>query len=289
MELSIAVGALPFYPFDRTLAIARDAGVSHVEVLLSRRLISIGGESISAIAARTGVAVLTTHAILSLRHESLDQKLAADVASIRTAATIDSCRSIVLHPPTDHAGSAGSVEWWLDAIVKTRERERPSLDLALENRAENWDGTPAQWLDDIGRLTAIAGEWGMRVCLDLAHAASFGLDLASAIQAARPQLINVHLSDAHPRRFRGGLLNGLFRDHALPGSGILAIDDALTTLAALSYRGPLTLELSPVSQRAWLPSAPRCRLSAAVADIRQRVDAQSASPGLTRHDSNRAR
>jgi len=38
MHLSIAVGALTFYPLDVTLAIARDAGVQDAEVLLTPRM-----------------------------------------------------------------------------------------------------------------------------------------------------------------------------------------------------------------------------------------------------------
>lgn len=273
MQLSIAVGALTFYPLDTTLAIARDAGVDRVEVLLSRRMLSDGGQAVAARANRAGLSIATVHAILALRRESLDQKIASDVASIRAAAAIDGCRSIVLHTPLSEAGQAAPVQRWLDAVVETRERTRPNLDLALENRAENWDATPAQWLDDLARLSAVASEWGARVCLDLAHAASFDLDVADAIVTATPNLVNVHLSDVRPRRFRGGLLNGLFRDHALPGDGVLAIDAALETLAYVGYTGPLTLELSPVSLRAWLPGAPRRRLRAAVSNLREQIEA----------------
>lgn len=275
MQLSISVGALTSYPLDTTFAIARDAGVDRVEVLLSRRMLSDGGQAVAARANRAGLSIATVHAILALRRESLEQKIASDVASIRAAAAIDSCRSIVLHTPLSESGQAAPVQRWLDAVVEAREDARPDLDLALENRAENWDGMPAQWLDNLGRLSAVAGEWGARVCLDLAHAASFDIDVAGAIVATAPHLVNVHLSDVRPRRFRGGLLNGLFRDHALPGDGVLAIDVALETLADVGYSGPLTLELSPVSLRAWLPGAPRRRLRAAVADLRQRTESLS--------------
>lgn len=271
MELSIAVGALTFYPLDTTLAIAHDAGVEHVEVLLSPRTIRSGGSTIAARAARAGVSVTTAHAVLALRPQSLDRKIEVDVASIKAAAEIDGCRSIVLHTPISDTGGSAPVQRWLDAIAEARERSRPSLALALENRAQNWDGTPAQRLDDVRYLAAVAGEWDMHVCLDLAHAASFNLYLPGVIETLRSRLINVHLSDANRLRYRGGLLNGLFRDHAMPGHGVLPLDDALSLLIERDYRGPLTLELSPVSLRAWLPGAPRRRLRAAVEDVRQRL------------------
>lgn len=282
MELSIAVGALTFYPLDTALLIARDAGATMVEVLLSRRMLSHGGDSIASQARRAGVSICTSHAVLSFRRQTIHEKIASDVASIRAAAAIESCRSIVLHTPLTDNGQAAPVQRWLDAIVEAREQLRPDLDLALENRAENWDGTPAQWLDDIGRLASVAGEWGASVCLDLAHAASFGVGLTSAIEAVGSQLVNVHLSDARQRRYRGGLLNGLLRDHLLPGDGALAIDTALADLAARDYRGPLTLELSPASLRAWLPGAPRRRLSAAIEDLQRRIGQTNDTSSETR-------
>ncbi len=288
MHLSIAVGALTFYPLDVTLAIARDAGVQDAEVLLTPRMLARGGAAIASRGRRAGVAMTSAHAVLALRRETLDEKTAMDIASIRTAAGIEECRSIVLHTPLTANGEPSAVEHWLDAVVETRERARPSLDLALENRAENWDGTPDQWLDDLGRLAAIAGEWGARVCLDLAHAASVDLDLAAAVAAVRPQLVNVHVSDARPRRFRGGLLNGLFRDHALPGQGVLALDDALAALAASRYTGPLTIELNPVSLRAWLPGAPRRRLRGVVIDLHRRIEALPAATEEPAPRSHRA-
>lgn len=271
MELSVAVGALTLYPLDLSFAIARDAGAEFVEVLLSRRMRAGDGRAIVERANRAGVTVMTAHAALALRPEPLEEKIAADIASIRVAAGIDSCRSLVLHTPLSQGGEAAPVQRWLDAVAEARERIHPRLDLALENRAENSDGLPGQWLDDTGRLAPVASEWGMRVCLDLAHAASFGLDLPAVVKSVGPQLANVHLSDARDRQYRGGLLNGLLRDHAIPGHGILAIDEALNVLNDIGYRGPLTLELSPLSLRAWLPGAPRRQLRAAVADVRARL------------------
>lgn len=271
MQLSIAVGAMTFYPLDTTLAIARDAGARYVELLLTRRMCANGGGRLEERARAAGVTVITAHAVLAFRPQPLAAKIASDVASIETAAKIESCGAIVLHPPSTENGTASDVVRWLDAIAEARERARPILDLAIENPALNWDGLPTQWLESVETLSAVAGEWHIRVCLDLAHAASFGLHLVRTIDSLAPRLANVHLSDANQRRFRGGLLNGLFRDHALPGSGTLPLDDALAALIARDYRGPLTLEFSPASLQAWLPGAPRRRLSTAVGDVRQRL------------------
>lgn len=277
MQLSIAVGALMFYPLSTTLRIARSAGADAVEVMLTNRLQAYGGSAITEQAHRAGVTVASAHAALSFRDESLDEKTASDMASIRTAAAIDGCCVLVLHTPLDASGRISTIQHWLDAIVEFRERLDPTLTLAIENRAQNWDGTPGQWLDDMHRLASVAGEWGARVCLDLAHAASFGLDLATCIEATGPVLANIHLSDACDRQLRGGVLNGLYRDHLLPGDGTLPLNDAIGQLSAIDYSGPLTLEFSPRSLGIWLPGVPQRRLSRTVSDVRARIAATAIS------------
>lgn len=277
MQLSIAVGALMFYPLDATLRIARAAGVDAVEIMLSNRLQADGGSSIAERARRAGVTVASAHAALSFRGETLEEKTASDMVSIRTAAAIEGCSVLVLHTPLDWNGRTSTVQHWLDAVVEFRERLDPTLTLAVENRAQNWDGMPDQWLDDLHRLSSVAGEWGARVCLDLAHAASFGFDLATSIDATSPALANVHLSDACDRQLRGGALNGLYRDHLLPGNGHLALDDAISQLSSSGYRGPLTLEFSPRSLAIWLPGVPQRRLRRAVSDVRALVTAAEAA------------
>jgi sugar phosphate isomerase/epimerase len=87
----------------------------------------------------------------------------------------------------------------------------------------------------------------------------------------------VHLSDARPGRTRsGGLLNGLLRDHHLPGDGELPLAAVFDLLERRSYHGLLTIEPSPYSLRAWLPPHAQRRMTAAVASTRELMAAASA-------------
>lgn len=271
MLVSVAIGALPGYPIQSAMALVRNAGADGVEVMLSPRSAQTSGARVALVSEQVGIPVLSVHAALRLRHVGLTVKTQDDLASLRFAGGVPTCRVLVLHPPLTGPRPSADLERWLDAVVNERERTSPSLRLALENRAENHDGTPPQFLDDLERLRTIAGEWGVDVTLDLAHAASFGVDLVEAVQVVLPRLANVHLSDAFERSLRGGLRNGLFRDHRVPGTGILPLAAVLDRLSGNEYKGLVTLELSPVSLRAWWPGRAARLLRTAVGTVRASI------------------
>lgn len=271
MLLSVAIGALPLYPLRSTLDVAQRAGADGVELLLTRQLLKRSAEEIQHDIGETGTRAISAHAFWSLRPMGIRQKIDRDVASVCLAGALPGCESIVLHPPITGPRISADLGRWLEAISEERDRVRPALKLALENRVENFDGTAPQWLDDLTRLRGLAGEWGMHICLDIAHAASFELDVRDAVEAVLPRLINVHVSDVRDRSFRTGLMNGLFRDHAVPGTGTLPIATTLELLHRRGYAGPLTLELSPVALRAFVPGAPYRILSGAIAGMREQL------------------
>jgi sugar phosphate isomerase/epimerase len=181
------------------------------------------------------------------------------------------CDVIVLHPPLTGPSPSPALNRWLDAISVERELVNPALRLAIENRAENHDGVSPQLLDDFERMRAIAGEWDLHLTLDLAHAASTGHDLLQAIDMLAPRLVNVHLSDAVARQYRGGLRNGLLRDHQVPGSGLLPVEAVLDKLVDVGYKGLVTIELSPVSLHAWWPTTAKRLLAHSVAVVHSAI------------------
>jgi sugar phosphate isomerase/epimerase len=169
------------------------------------------------------------------------------------------------------------LNYWLNEISLSRVHSaNPQLALSIENRGENHDGTESHYLDHLLRLRRLVGEWELSITLDVAHAASLGLDVCDSIEDVLPRLANVHLSDALDRSRRGGILNGLFRDHQLPGHGYLPIDDALATLTRAGYAGLLTLELSPASLHSYWPRKAKKLLKSAVEDVRARLSAAAA-------------
>jgi sugar phosphate isomerase/epimerase len=263
MRITIAAGAMTFYPVKSTLAISRDAGFDAVELLLTPTMLRRGAERYQSLAEEMMTDIASVHARLHYRDVGLAEKIESDRQSIRFAARLDTCDCVVLHPPTSRTGDLGDIRRWLDALCDEREALGSTLGLAIENRPENHDGTIRQQLDNLDRLRIVAGEWDVDVTLDIAHAASFGIDPIVAIDAVAPRLRNIHLSDARATHYRGGIMNGLFRDHQVPGSGSIDIRAVSDRLRHHGYTGLVTLELSPVSLRAYWPWAPARILSAA--------------------------
>ncbi|HUG14429.1 MAG TPA: TIM barrel protein, partial [Thermomicrobiales bacterium] len=178
------------------LLISRRAGFRLVELLLTPTMLRVGPEHYQCIADDAGIDIASVHARLHYRDVGLDEKIESDRRSIRFAAHIGACECLVLHTPMSRSGDLSDVRLWLDALCAERDRARPSLRLAMENRADNHDGTTQQQLDSLERLRVVASEWGAHVTLDIAHAASFGVDPVVAIDTVAPRLVNVHLSDA---------------------------------------------------------------------------------------------
>jgi sugar phosphate isomerase/epimerase len=234
-------------------------------------------------ALQHGVPILSVHSLLQVRQQNIDSKIIADSDSIRFASEIPTCESIVLHPLLTGPRPSPELNRWLEAISQARaDSANPALRLGLENRGENHDGIDQQLLDDLGRQRRLAEEWDLSVTLDIAHASSHGLDLVQAVQTCLPNLVNVHFSDARERSYHGGVRNGLFRDHQVPGEGRLPLADVVATLHAGRYAGPITIELSPASLRGYWPPAARRRMSTATRSVRSMLAAAQESIDWTR-------
>jgi sugar phosphate isomerase/epimerase len=273
VKIAIAAGAMMFYPVRTMFAVCQAAGADSVELMATPTVIRRGPERYVKHAYDVHTCISSVHARLHYRRVSLKQQIESDRASLRFASGIPGCACLVLHPPVTQALDISAANTWLDALCTERESCQSHIQLALENRPENHDGTPRQLLDNLERLRILAGEWGVHLTLDIAHAVSFGLDPLQCIDIVAARLANVHFSDARDRQYRGGIANGLRRDHLLPGDGILDTGAIIDKLVRVGYGGPLTLELSPVSSRGYWPSASRRVLNSAVANMREALAA----------------
>lgn len=88
---------------------------------------------------------------------------------------------------------------------------------------------------DVGRLAEMLREVGAPhtgMCFDTGHANMTG-DAARAIEAAREQILYVHLCDN----------DGLADQHLMPGRGTLKMDEVAAGLWAVGYSGTVMLEV----------------------------------------------
>lgn len=278
MQISIAVGALTFYPLRTGLRLAHASGADGVELLLSNALLRAGPERARASASMTGIPILSVHAPLRWLRNDLQQQIEDAETTIAFAARLPGPPCVVLHHPGAEHGDADGLQRWLAAVASARQPfVGAGLSVSIENRPENHDGAAAIALDNPLMLRSVAAEWDLDVTFDIAHAASRNIGVVKALDALLPRVVNIHLSDARPERaYNGGLLNGLLRDHHLPGDGDLALAAVFDLLERRGYQGPLTIELSPLSLRAWFPPSARQRLVTSVHDTRQLMTAAAA-------------
>jgi sugar phosphate isomerase/epimerase len=278
MKISVALGALTFYPLRAGLRVAGASGADGVELLLDNALLRRGPERTSALADAAGLPVLSVHAPLRWMRNDLARQVADAETVIRFAGGLPGPPHVILHHPGAEHTSDGGLQRWLAAVDAAR---RPfaadGLRVSIENRPENHDGAAPSPLDDPLTLRSVAAEWGLDITFDIAHAASRNVGVIKALDALLPRVVNIHLSDALPERaYSGGLLNGLLRDHHLPGVGELPLPAVFDLLERRGYRELLTIELSPLSLHAWYPPSARRRVAASVSETRQLMAMASA-------------
>lgn len=289
MIVSVACGALPAYPAHVSFRLARRAGAQGVELMLTASVLRRGGNHYASIATDLGIPIRSVHAPLRWRNASLQQEIDDAHRSIAFASEIPTCDAVVIHLPLADEHDQTRLRTWLEALHDVWEADgREDLQFSLENRPENNDGMPAQPLDDIDLLRRVASEWDFGITFDIAHAVSMGLDPIVSLRRNLAQVTNIHLSGAAHRSFRGGLLNGLFRDHQLPGKGVFPITEIINMLARERYRGLVTIELNPLTLAAWCPPLTLRRLRTSVGMVTEEIGmarylAENASPRSRRH------
>lgn len=263
-DISVAIGALVGYPVGGTLRMARAAGASSAELLLTPAILRRGPQHYASLARRWQLPLTSVHARLLFGDPSLAESIASDVASLRFAAALPTCDVVVVHHPIIEPGHESELHTWAVAMQQAHAATGSSLRIAVENRPHNRDSVPPQWLDDPRNLLAFVEQWGFHATLDLAHAASHDLPLVQTLDSLLPRLANLHWCDQCPSRLRGGIPCGLWRDHQVPGEGVLPLDEVAAALRARAYSGLVTLELSPWSLRQWWPATAARRMHDAV-------------------------
>ena len=152
----------------------------------------------------------------------------------------------------------------------------PSRIVAPSSRSPRLD-----FLDRLQNLYRVCEEWNLDITFDTSHAASFGLNIVSALDVVYPRFANIHLSDRHdepPRDCVGYPEFALTREHQLPGSGALPLGMFLQRLRAKRYHGAVTLEFRPLALASWHRQTALDRTRSAVSFVRDHTAASAALP-----------
>lgn len=289
MEILLSTGSLTPRSLGDTAGMARQAGADGLELMLNGRLLAAGPErAVRAVNAQQ-FPIRSIHPPLRLvgaaRHAQGDMIAAAEYAR-----SLPGCRTLVMHAiggTSLHNERGRAFFRTIDEVGKILRMS--GVRLALENRGTVHPQPRLDFLDKLQNLYRVCEEWDLDITFDTSHAASYGLNIVSAIDVVYPRLANVHFSDRReePPAIASGLMNSLTREHQLPGSGALPLASFVQRLRAKDYRGAITLELSPLALAAWRETRALERTSQAVAFVREHASS-SVSPTDTRRQSRRA-
>jgi L-ribulose-5-phosphate 3-epimerase len=240
--------ALPTsWSWDRRLAAMADAGFTFAEISIdpsAERLARLNwpasskADLRSAIAA-SGVPILTM-CLSALREYALGSRIAATRARgmeiMRRAIdfSVDIGIRIVQVPGYDvfaeQPGDAGTVARFMDGIYQATEwAGQAAVMLGFENVDVPLSESIVFCVEIMRQVNSV---W-FQLYPDLANAAAAGYDPVPELPLCAGHLVAVHVKDSLPRTIRGVPFE----------TGLMHFDDAFRTLAALDYRGPLTVEM----------------------------------------------
>lgn len=277
MDILLSTGSLAPRSLGDAAGIARQAGADGLELLLNGRLLSASPEPAIRVTTEQQAPIRSIHP--PIRFIGARQHVHGDmVAAAEYARAIPGCRTLVMHAVGGaglHTERGRAFFHTIDEVTKILAGS--GVRLAIENRGTVHPQPRMDFLDKIQNLYRICEEWNLDITFDTSHAASFGLNIVSALDVVGPRLANIHFSDRReePPAIASSLMNSLTREHQLPGAGALPLATFVQRLRAKSYQGVLTLELSPLSLAPWREHRTLERATRAVMFVREQL-----SPGV---------
>lgn len=280
MEILLSTGSLTPRGIGDAASIARQAGADGLELMLTRRLLSAGPAVVMDVAKKHHMPICSIHP--PIRFVNARQHVHTDMrAAAAFARETPDCRTLVMHAvggPGLHTEQGRAFFQTIGEVTDLLKKS--GVRLAIENRGTVQPRPRLDFLDRLQNLYRVCEEWDLDITFDTSHAASFGLNIVSALDGVYPRIANIHLSDRRdePPAIASGMLNSLTREHQLPGTGALPLGMFLQRLKTKEYRHAVTLELSPVALAAWRSQSALDRTCAAVSFVREHLSAARSVP-----------
>ncbi len=273
MDILLSTGSLTPRGIGDTANIARQAGADGLELMLTSRVLSLGPEAARSAAEKYQMPIRSIHPpirfVNARKHVHRDMLAAAAFAR-----AVPGCRTLVMHAVGGAGLHSKSGRAFFQMVGDVTEiLKKSGIRLAIENRGTVQPRPRLDFLDRLQNLYRVCEEWDLDITFDTSHAASFGLNIVSALDVVYTRLANIHLSDRRdePPALASGILNSLTREHQLPGGGDLPLGLFLQRLRAKGYSGAVTLELSPVALASWRSQAALDRTAHAVSFVREHL------------------
>ncbi len=259
MKVSLSTACLYLYPLRKTFELAKRAGFDGIELVIGPEVEWRGGDYIRRLSNEYALPILTVHPPLfafpgwSKIHLTIEPYFEKAMRITRAVGA----PLMVLHMPRAETFDDPIGRGFVRKLVSTRERlDGTGPRLALENSSKFRERDARYILRTLPDLRGFADAHDFPMTLDTAHVGTWDLDLISSLDYFEGRLANVHFSDLS--EVPGWVMNlpklhSYLRQHQMPGSGMLPLEEFLRELALRGYRGPITYELSPVALKFWSP------------------------------------
>ncbi len=277
MNISLSTASVYVYPLRWIFAIAQRAGFDGVELVISPEVEWRGGAYLRRLSQEYGLTIFSVHPPL-FQYPGWRGSFANIVPFLPRALGVTQdvgAQILVIHMPKARNSTVGIGREFVQGIVAAKAGlNGAGTQIALENRAYFSPRSLGLILSTPQELRAFADEYDFPMTLDTAHAGSWGIGLPDAYPSFLGRLVNVHLSDlrdvpAHiEKRPR---LHSYVKQHQLPGTGKLRLNEFLSLLVRDSYGGTVTLELSPSALHIWNPRSAEQKLKEAVDFVRKAI------------------
>jgi L-ribulose-5-phosphate 3-epimerase len=240
--------ALPVsWPWERRLAAMADAGYSFAEISIDpseERLVRLNWPAAAKADLRSAIAVsgvpILTMCLSALREYALGSRVAAtrerglEVMRRAIDFSVDIGIRIVQVPGYDvfaeQPGDAGTVTRFMDGIFQATEwAGQAAVMLGFENVDVPLSESILFCVEIVRQVNSV---W-LQLYPDMANAAAAGYDPVPELPHCAGHLVAVHVKDSLPRTIRGVPFE----------TGLMRFEDAFRALAALDYRGLLTVEM----------------------------------------------
>lgn len=217
------------WELDRAFGTIAEAGFDAVELMVTRDPNTQSSDTPRRLAKIEGVSIVAVHApMLVVTRRVWGPDFLRIIERSAQLAKGVGAEVVVVHPP--YLWELRYQAWLLGQLDDYREAH--GIVLSVENMFHLWFGNQPvrghRWVSpwDVARFSQIT--------LDTSHCGVDGQDILEVLEEVGSQTAHIHLSDNL----------GQHRDsHAVPGTGILPLEDFVKRLPEAGFRGTLSLEL----------------------------------------------
>jgi sugar phosphate isomerase/epimerase len=241
--LLLSSGSLYNYGLNRFFEMAKKAGFSGIEIMISDIWDTRDPEYLKKLEKEFGLKIKAVHVPLGDMKSWSGPKLKF-TNSLQLAKKIKA-EILITHPESSR--DEKFFPWLSKNLPQIQSKTK--VKIVAENMTKVYNKKTKKLVYQLFDPSKLSFP---NLCLDTTHIATAGLDLLKTYQKIKNKIFHVHLSDSffRPISEQDEAREGIEEDHALPGEGKLPLKEFLIELKKDKYKGIISLELCPETLQA---------------------------------------